>query len=225
MDYDNNNLYHEVQERDLSLENLITVGDAQQNNIIDGSTQEFDISTKNHMELDHSAYGLSKSNGSIKTWVPDCMRNAETENTYSVKHDTKAVINQQPGSQDINYEKIDCSIAALENTNPIDLNNLTVNWSLVSDIQIDIHGPTSSDSLTRKLDFSDYWVPDPRNQTLPFHIASTSFSDLGDTVMEDLPSRVTSGRSTRHKKPSMHSPAEEPGHGMSPNLELRHHLQ
>ena len=93
MDYDNNNLYHEVQERDLSLENLITVGDAQQNNIIDGSTQEFDISTKNHMELDHSAYGLSKSNGSIKTWVPDHTCDAETENTHSVQHDKKAVTN------------------------------------------------------------------------------------------------------------------------------------
>ena len=64
MDYNNQN--HEVQEKVQPLENLITIGDAQQNNMIDRSTMEFDISTKNQMETDHSISGLSKSNDNIK---------------------------------------------------------------------------------------------------------------------------------------------------------------
>ena len=43
--------------------------------------------------------------------------------------------------------------------------------------------------------------------------------------MEGSPSRVTSGRSTRHKKPLTRSPAVKPGCETSPNLETRHHLQ
>ena len=115
---------------------MITIGDAQQRQTIDGSTREFDIANKTHLELDHSAYGLSKSNGSIKTRVPDRICDAETKNTHFVQHDKKAITNRRPGSRDINYEKTDCSIAASENTNPIDLDDLTVNQPLVSDIQI-----------------------------------------------------------------------------------------
>ena len=43
--------------------------------------------------------------------------------------------------------------------------------------------------------------------------------------MEDSPSKVTSGRSIRHKKPTTRSPAVKPGRETSPNLETRHHLQ
>ena len=226
IDYDTRLPYHEIQDRYPPPENyLITVGDAQQNQTIDESTRKFDIANKTHMELDHSAYGLSKSNGSIKTWVPDRTCDAETKKTHFVQHDKKAVTNWWLGSWDINYEKTDCSIAASENTNLIDLDDLTVNRPLVSNIQIDVHGLTSSDSPTRKQDLSDYWVPDSRNRTPPFQIASTSTLDLGDTVMEDLPSRVASGRSTCHKKPLMCSPAVKPGRETSPNLETRHHLQ
>ena len=136
-----------------------------------------------------------------------------------MQRDKKAVTNRQPDNRDINYEKIDCSTAALENTNPTDLDDLTVNQPLVSYIQIDVHGLTSSRmTLTRKQDSSDYWVPDSRN-TLPFQITSTSTLDLGDTVMEDSPSRVTSGRSTHHKKPLTRSPAVKPGRETLPNLE------
>ena len=176
------------------------------------------------MELDHSAYELWKSNGSIKTQVPDRIRDAEMQNIHFVQHDTKAVTNRRPGSRDINYEKTDYSTAALENTNPIDLDNLTVNRLLVSDIQIEVHRLTSSRMTpTRKQDLSDYWVLDSRD-TPPFQITSTSTLDLGDTVMEDSPSGVTSGRSTR-QKPLTRSPAVKLGREISPNLETRHHLQ
>ena len=124
------------------LPHLITIGDTQQRNPIDGWTWEFDISTKNQMETDHSMSGLLKSNDSIKTQVPDCMRNAEMENTHSVvTYDKKAVTNWQLGSQDINYKKTDCSVSVLEN-------------------KIVIHGPTSSKSLTKKPDMKNIWVPD-----------------------------------------------------------------
>ena len=227
IDYETRLPYHEIQDRYPPLENyLTTVGDAQQRQMIDGSTRKFDIATQTHMELGHSTYGLSKSNGSIKTRVSDCTRNTETENIHSVESDKKAVTNRRPGSRDINYEKIDCSTAASEDTNPIDLDDLTVNRPLVSDIQIDVHRLTSSRiTPIRKQDLSDYWVPDSQNRTPPFQITSTSTLDLGDTVMEDSPRRVTSGRSTRHKKPLTRSPAVKPGCEMSPNLETRHHLQ
>ena len=102
------------------------------------------------MEHDHSEYGLSKSNGSIKTRVPDRTRDAETENTHFVKHDKKAVTNRRPGSWDINYEKTDCRAAASDNTNPIDLDDLTVNRPLVSDIHTPFSGmyPLLTDQLT-----------------------------------------------------------------------------
>ena len=91
IDYETRLPYHEIQDRYPLLENyLITVGDAQQNQTIDRSTREFDIANKTHMELDHFAYGLLKSNGSIKTRVPDHMCDAETENTHFVQHDTKS---------------------------------------------------------------------------------------------------------------------------------------
>ena len=146
IDYDTLSPHHEVQDRYPLLENYpTTVGDAQQRQTIDGSSRKFDIANKTHMEQGHSAYGLSKSNGSIKTRVPDRIRDAETENTHSVQHDKKAVTNRRPGSRDINYEKTDYRTAASEpNTNPIDLEDLTVNRPLVSDIQIDVHGLTSS---------------------------------------------------------------------------------
>ena len=106
IDYDTRLPYHEVQDRYPPLENyLITIGDAQQRQTIDGSTRKLNIANKTHMEFDHSAYGLSKSNGSIKTRVPDRIYNAETENTHSVQHDKKAVTNRRPGDRDINYEK------------------------------------------------------------------------------------------------------------------------
>ena len=79
------------------------------------------------MELDHSAYGLSKSNGSIKTRVPDRTGDTETKNTHFVQPDKKVVTNRRPGDRDINHEKIDCRAAASDNTNPIDLDDLTVN--------------------------------------------------------------------------------------------------
>ena len=68
IDYGTRPPYHAVQDRYPPLEDyLITVGDAQQRQTIDGSTREFNIATTTHMEPDHSEYGLLKSNGSIKT--------------------------------------------------------------------------------------------------------------------------------------------------------------
>ena len=92
IDYDTRLPYHEVQDRYPPLENyLITVGDTQQRQTINRSTHEFNIANKTHMELDHSAYGLSKSNDSIKTQIPDRTRDAETENNHFVQHDKKAI--------------------------------------------------------------------------------------------------------------------------------------
>jgi hypothetical protein len=176
IDYNTQPPYHEVQNRYPLLENyLITVGDAQQTQMIDGSNRKLDIANKTHMEHDHSEYGLSKSNGSIKTRVPYHSHDIATEITHSVEHDKKAVTNRRPGSQDINCEKIDCRAAA---SNPINLDDLTANRSLVSNIQIDVHRLTSSRSTpTRKQDSSDYWVPDSPNRTPPFQIASTTVPD------------------------------------------------
>jgi hypothetical protein len=120
--------HHEVQDRYPLLENYpTTVGDAQQRQTIDGSTREFDIAPKIHIEHGHSVYGLSKSNGSIKTRVPDRTRDSEMENTHFVQHDKKAVTNRRPGDRDINFETTDYSTGASENTNPIDLDDLTIN--------------------------------------------------------------------------------------------------